>query len=36
MGKKTGRSKPVTTKAGVTKNGKRKYDTGGKMTKKKC
>lgn len=34
--KKTGRSKPVTTKAGVTKNGKRRYDTGGKIAKKKC
>jgi len=34
--KKTGRPKPTTPKSGVTKNGKRRYDSGGKMSKKKC
>ena len=33
--KKIGRPKPLTPKAGVTKNGKRKYGCGGKV-KKKC
>lgn len=31
--KSTGRPKPVTTKAGVTKNGKRRYGKGGKLKK---
>ena len=29
----TGRAKPLTPKAGVTKNGKRRYGCGGKMSK---
>lgn len=31
--KKTGRPKPMTSKAGVTRNGKRRYDCGGKIKK---
>lgn len=31
--KKTGRPKPETPKSGVTKNGKRRYDKGGKVKK---
>lgn len=31
----TGRPKPLTPKAGITKNGKRRYGNGGKI-KKKC
>lgn len=30
---KTGRPKPMTAKAGVTKNPKRRYDCGGKVHK---
>lgn len=33
--KSTGRPKPATPKAGVTKNGKRRYGNGGKVAKKK-
>jgi hypothetical protein len=29
----TGRAKPVVPKAGVTKNSKRRYDKGGKVSK---
>ena len=32
---KTTRPKPLTPKSGVTKNGKRRYDEGGKIKKKK-
>lgn len=35
MGKKSSsRPKPLTPKAGVTKNGKRRYGCGGKVSKK--
>ena len=30
----TGRAKPIAAKAGVTKNGKRRYSCGGKMSKR--
>ena len=33
--RRVGRAKPITTKAGITKNGKRRYDKGGKVKKKK-
>lgn len=33
--KKTGRPKPMTAKAGITRDGKRRYACGGKMKKKK-
>ena len=32
---RTQRPKPLTPKSGVTKNGKRRYDDGGKIKKKK-
>lgn len=32
--RKTGRPKPMTAKAGVTKNRDRRYGCGGKMSKK--
>lgn len=32
--KKTGRPKPATPKAGITKNGKRRYGCGGNIKKK--
>lgn len=31
--KATGRAKPVATKAGASRNGKRRYDCGGKLKK---
>ena len=31
---RTQRSKPLTPKSGVTKNGRRRYDEGGKIKKK--
>ncbi len=33
MAKSTGRPKPVTSKAGITKDGKRRYGCGGKIKK---
>lgn len=33
MAKKTGRAKPLVTKAGVTRDGKRRYCGGGKLYK---
>ena len=33
-GKATGRPKPMTAKAGVTRDGKRRYSCGGKMKTK--
>lgn len=33
--KKTGKAKPMTPKAGVTRDPKRRYACGGKMKKKK-
>lgn len=35
MAKKTGRSKPVVAKAGVTRDPKRRYGKGGKLKKGK-
>ena len=33
ISKKTGRPKPMTSKVSVTRNGKRRYDCGGKIKK---
>ena len=34
--KSSSRPKPLVAKSGVTKNGKRRYGNGGKVSKKKC